>query len=155
MKHWFNKRFPQYHLLSKSGKFLAWFTFLLGVNWLIWLILQYRSVLPVVDILVNLVFAVFCLIAAYNVFSYRAVGFKQMLLVFALTAVQLQIGQFFINLSGVLSVSIGFGGPGYYFGVNFIGIILFVLAAKNLQIMDKLQRQETFIQDSSEIAEKE
>ena len=35
MKSWFSNTFPEYKKLPKSGKFMAWLTFVQGVVWLI------------------------------------------------------------------------------------------------------------------------
>lgn len=35
MKSWFSNTFPEYKKLPKSGKFMAWLTFVQGVTWVV------------------------------------------------------------------------------------------------------------------------
>ena len=88
MKSWFSNTFPEYKKLPKSGKFMAWLTFVQGVVWLI-----LASIQSVQGLINNMAWAVFfgillfilgvlALSAAWNAFKFREVGFKRMIYVY-------------------------------------------------------------------------
>ena len=54
MKSWFFNTFPDYKKLPKSGKFMAWLTFVQGVVWLI-----LASIQSVQGLINNMAWAVF------------------------------------------------------------------------------------------------
>lgn len=54
MKSWFSNTFPEYKKLPKSGKFMAWLTFVQGVVWLI-----LASIQSVQGLINNMAWAVF------------------------------------------------------------------------------------------------
>ena len=60
----------------------------------------------------------------------------QMLAVYGLALLQVRFANgFFIDLSGVLSFSVGFGVNGSYFSFNFLAVLFIWLAGKNITRM--------------------
>ena len=136
---WFERLFPDYARLPRSGKFLAWLTFLQGIKWPLELLIQALGAPETVlwwSVLILLVLSAFTLRAAWNAFKYRMEGFMQMLAVYGLALLQVRFANgFFIDLSGVLSFSVGFGVNGSYFSFNFLAVLFIWLAGKNITRM--------------------
>lgn len=95
MKSWFSNTFPEYKKLPKSGKFMAWLTFVQGVVWLI-----LASIQSVQGLINSIAWAVFfgillfilgmlALSAAWNAFKFREVGFKRMTYVYMLSLIHI------------------------------------------------------------------
>lgn len=98
---WFKRIFPDYSRLPKSGKFLAWLTFLQATHWLAVLVLQQVFAPETVfwwSVLVMLAVAALTLAASWNAFKYRVKGFRLMLLVFALALIKVQFGNKFLSI---------------------------------------------------------
>lgn len=141
MKSWFSNTFPDYKKLPKSGKFMAWLTFVQGVVWLILALIQ------IVQGLINnmawavffgiLVFAlgVLALSAAWNAFKFREVGFKRMIYVYTPCLLQIafasDVFSFTYYIESVLQLSFSLIVHKLTVGINFAAILFIVLAGRN------------------------
>ena len=141
MKSWFSNTFPEYKKLPKSGKFMAWLTFVQGVVWLI-----LASIQSVQGLINNIAWAVFfgillfilgvlALSAAWNAFKYRAVGFKRMTYVYMPCILQIafasDVFSFVFYIDSVLKLSFSLIINKLTVGVNFAAILFIVLAGRN------------------------
>ena len=141
MKSWFSNTFPDYKKLPKSGKFMAWLTFVQGVVWLI-----LASIQSVQGLINNMAWAVFfgillfilgvlALSAAWNAFKYRAVGFKRMTYVYMPCILQIafasDVFSFVFYIDSVLKLSFSLIINKLTVGVNFAAILFIVLAGRN------------------------
>lgn len=141
MKSWFSNTFPDYKKLPKSGKFMAWLTFVQGVVWLILALIQ------IVQGLINnmawavffgiLVFAlgVLALSAAWNAFKFREVGFKRMIYVYTPCLLQIafasDVFSFTYYIESVIQLSFSLIVHKLTVGINFAAILFIVLAGRN------------------------
>lgn len=141
MKSWFSNTFPEYKKLPKSGKFMAWLTFVQGVVWLILALIQ------IVQGLINnmawavffgiLVFAlgVLALSAAWNAFKFREVGFKRMIYVYTPCLLQIafasDVFSFVFYIDSVLKLWFSLTVNKLSIGINFAAILFIVLAGRN------------------------
>lgn len=141
MKSWFSNTFPDYKKLPKSGKFMAWLTFVQGVVWLILALIQ------IVQGLINnmawavffgiLVFAlgVLALSAAWNAFKFREVGFKRMIYVYTPCLLQIafasDVFSFTYYIESVMQLSFSLIVHKLTVGINFAAILFIVLAGRN------------------------
>ena len=141
MKSWFSNTFPEYKKLPKSGKFMAWLTFVQGVVWVVLAVIQ-----SVQGLINNIAWAVLfgvlifalgllALSAAWNAFKYRAVGFKRMTYVYMLCLLQIVfVGEalsFTYYIESVLQLSFSLTVHKLTVGVNFAAILFIVLAGRN------------------------
>ena len=141
MKSWFSNTFPEYKKLPKSGKFMAWLTFVQGVVWLI-----LASIQSVQGLINNMAWSVLfgvlifalgllALSAAWNAFKYRAVGFKRMTYVYMPCLLQIVfVGEalsFTYYIESVLQLSFSLTVHKLTVGVNFAAILFIVLAGRN------------------------
>ncbi len=141
MKSWFFNTFPDYKKLPKSGKFMAWLTFVQGVVWLI-----LASIQSVQGLINNIAWAVFfgillfilgvlALSAAWNAFKFRAVGFKRMTYVYMPCILQIafasDVFSFVFYIDSVLKLSFSLIINKLTVGVNFAAILFIVLAGRN------------------------
>ena len=141
MKSWFSKTFPEYKKLPKSGKFMAWLTFVQGVVWVVLAVIQ-----SVQGLINNMAWAVFfgillfvlgvlALSAAWNAFKFRAVGFKRMTYVYMPCLLQIVfVGEalsFTYYIESVLQLSFSLTVHKLTVGVNFAAILFIVLARRN------------------------
>lgn len=116
MKSWFSNTFPDYKKLPKSGKFMAWLTFVQGVVWLILALIQ-----SVQGLINNMAWAVFfgilvfalgvlALSSAWNAFKFREVGFKRMIYVYTPCLLQIafasDVFSFTYYIESVLQLSL-------------------------------------------------
>ncbi|HFC8518217.1 hypothetical protein [Neisseria weaveri] len=152
---WFKNFFPDYSRLPKSGKFLAWLTFLQGMKWPLELMFQ-AVVAPQTlvwwKILILLALSGFTLSAAWNAFKYRITGFKQMLIVYGLGLIQIyRADGFFFDLSGVLRFAFSFGSNGNSTSINFLAILFIWLAVKNIQHIKNQQAAEPRVSSPEKI----
>ena len=141
MKSWFSNTFPEYKKLPKSGKFMAWLTFVQGVVWLI-----LASIQSVQGLINNIAWAVFfgillfilgvlALSAAWNAFKFREVGFKRMIYVYTPCLLQIafasDVFSFVFYIDSVLKLSFSLIINKLTVGVNFAAILFIVLAGRN------------------------
>ena len=141
MKSWFSNTFPDYKKLPKSGKFMAWLTFVQGVVWLI-----LASIQSVQGLINNMAWAVFfgillfilgvlALSAAWNAFKFREVGFKRMIYVYTPCLLQIafasDVFSFVFYIDSVLKLSFSLIVNKLTVGVNFAAILFIVLAGRN------------------------
>ncbi len=141
MKSWFFNTFPDYKKLPKSGKFMAWLTFVQGVTWVVLAVIQ-----SVQGLINNIAWAVFfgillfvlgvlALSAAWNAFKFRAVGFKRMTYVYMPCLFQIVfVGEAFsftYYIESVLQLSFSLTVHKLTVGVNFAAILFIVLAGRN------------------------
>ena len=141
MKSWFSNTFPEYKKLPKSGKFMAWLTFVQGVVWLI-----LASIQSVQGLINNMAWAVFfgillfilgvlALSAAWNAFKFREVGFKRMIYVYTPCILQIafasDVFSFVFYIDSVLKLSFSLTINKLTVGVNFAAILFIVLAGRN------------------------
>ena len=141
MKSWFSNTFPDYKKLPKSGKFMAWLTFVQGVVWLI-----LASIQSVQGLINNMAWAVFfgillfilgvlALSAAWNAFKFREVGFKRMTYVYIPCLLQIafasDVFSFVFYIDSVLKLSFSLTVHKLTVGVNFAAILFIVLAGRN------------------------
>ena len=141
MKSWFSNTFPEYKKLPKSGKFMAWLTFVQGVTWVV-----LAGVLSVQGLINNMAWSVLfgvlifalgllALSAAWNAFKYRAVGFKRMTYVYMPCLLQIVfVGEalsFTYYIESVLQLSFSLTVHKLTVGVNFAAILFIVLAGRN------------------------
>ena len=141
MKSWFSNTFPEYKKLPKSGKFMAWLTFVQGVVWLI-----LASIQSVQGLINNMAWAVFfgillfilgvlALSAAWNAFKFREVGFKRMTYVYIPCLLQIafasDVFSFVFYIDSVLKLSFSLIINKLTVGVNFAAILFIVLAGRN------------------------
>ena len=141
MKSWFSNTFPEYKKLPKSGKFMAWLTFVQGVVWLI-----LASIQSVQGLINNIAWAVFfgillfilgvlALSAAWNAFKFREVGFKRMTYVYIPCLLQIafasDVFSFVFYIDSVLKLSFSLIINKLTVGVNFAAILFIVLAGRN------------------------
>ena len=141
MKSWFSNTFPEYKKLPKSGKFMAWLTFVQGVVWLI-----LASIQSVQGLINNMAWAVFfgillfilgvlALSAAWNAFKFREVGFKRMIYVYTPCLLQIafasDVFSFVFYIDSVLKLSFSLIINKLTVGVNFAAILFIVLAGRN------------------------
>lgn len=141
MKSWFSNTFPEYKKLPKSGKFMAWLTFVQGVVWLI-----LASIQSVQGLINNMAWAVFfgillfilgvlALSAAWNAFKFREVGFKRMTYVYTPCLLQIafasDVFSFTYYIESVLQLSFSLIVHELTVGVNFAAILFIVLAGRN------------------------
>lgn len=141
MKSWFSNTFPEYKKLPKSGKFMAWLTFVQGVVWVVLAVIQ-----SVQGLINNIAWAVLfgvlifalgllALSAAWNAFKYRAVGFKRMTYVYMPCLLQIVfVGEalsFTYYIESVLQLSFSLTVHKLTVGVNFAAILFIVLAGRN------------------------
>lgn len=141
MKSWFSNTFPEYKKLPKSGKFMAWLTFVQGVVWLI-----LASIQSVQGLINNIAWAVFfgillfilgvlALSAAWNAFKFREVGFKRMTYVYTPCLLQIafasDVFSFVFYIDSVLKLSFSLIINKLTVGVNFAAILFIVLAGRN------------------------
>lgn len=141
MKSWFSNTFPEYKKLPKSGKFMAWLTFVQGVVWLI-----LASIQSVQGLINNMAWAVFfgillfilgvlALSAAWNAFKFREVGFKRMTYVYVPCILQIafasDVFSFVFYIDSVLKLSFSLTVHKLTVGVNFAAILFIVLAGRN------------------------
>ena len=121
--NWLSSKFPDYKILPKSGKFLAWLTLVQGIAWL-----------------------GLALSAAWNAFKFRAVGFRRMIYVFAPCVFQIafasSIFSFSFYLDSVLKLQFHFSVNHFALGVNFAAIIFIVLAVRNLRYFKTISQNE-------------
>ena len=152
MKSWFSNTFPEYKKLPKSGKFMAWLTFVQGVVWLI--LASIQSVQGLINNMAwavlfgVLVFAlgVLALSAAWNAFKFREVGFKRMIYVYTPCLLQIVfVGEAFsftYYIESVLQLSFSLTVHKLTVGVNFAAILFIVLAGRNCHYL-KMVSQNT------------
>lgn len=141
MKSWFSNTFPEYKKLPKSGKFMAWLTFVQGVVWLI-----LASIQSVQGLINNMAWAVFfgillfilgvlALSAAWNAFKFREVGFKRMAYVYMPCLLQIafasDVFSFVFYIDSVLKLWFSLTVNKLSVGVNFAAILFIVLAGRN------------------------
>ena len=141
MKSWFFNTFPDYKKLPKSGKFMAWLTFVQGVVWLI-----LASIQSVQGLINNMAWAVFfgillfilgvlALSAAWNAFKFREVGFKRMIYVYTPCLLQIafasDVFSFTYYIESVLQLSFSLIVHKLTVGINFAAILFIVLAGRN------------------------
>ena len=141
MKSWFSNTFPEYKKLPKSGKFMAWLTFVQGVVWSI-----LASIQSVQGLINNIAWAVFfgillfilgvlALSAAWNAFKFREVGFKRMTYVYTPCLLQIafasDVFSFTYYIESVLQLSFSLTGHKLTVGINFAAILFIVLAGRN------------------------
>ncbi len=141
MKSWFSNTFPEYKKLPKSGKFMAWLTFVQGVVWLI-----LASIQSVQGLINNIAWAVFfgillfilgvlALSAAWNAFKFREVGFKIMAYVYMPCLLQIafasDVFSFVFYIDSVLKLWFSLTVNKLSVGVNFAAILFIVLAGRN------------------------
>ena len=141
MKSWFFNTFPDYKKLPKSGKFMAWLTFVQGVVWLI-----LASIQSVQGLINNIAWAVFfgillfilgmlALSAAWNAFKFREVGFKRMTYVYMPCLLQIafasDVFSFVFYIDSVLKLWFSLTVNKLSVGVNFAAILFIVLAGRN------------------------
>ena len=141
MKSWFFNTFPDYKKLPKSGKFMAWLTFMQGVVWVVLAVIQ-----SVQGLINNIAWAVFfgillfvlgvlALSAAWNAFKFRAAGFKRMTYVYMPCLLQIVfVGEalsFTYYIESVLQLSFSLTVDKLTVGVNFAAILFIVLAGRN------------------------
>ena len=141
MKSWFSNTFPEYKKLPKSGKFMAWLTFVQGVVWLI-----LASIQSVQGLINNMAWAVFfgillfvlgvlALSAAWNAFKFREVGFKRMTYMYMPCILQIafasDVFSFVFYIDSVLKLSFSLIINKLTVGVNFAAILFIVLAGRN------------------------
>lgn len=141
MKSWFSNTFPEYRKLPKSGKFMAWLTFVQGVVWLI-----LASIQSVQGLINNMAWAVFfgillfilgvlALSAAWNAFKFREVGFKRMTYVYIPCLLQIafasDVFSFVFYIDSVLKLWFSLTVNKLSVGVNFAAILFIVLAGRN------------------------
>ena len=141
MKSWFSNTFPEYKKLPKSGKFMAWLTFVQGVVWLI-----LASIQSVQGLINNMAWAVFfgillfilgvlALSAAWNAFKFREVGFKRMTYVYIPCLLQIafasDVFSFVFYIDSVLKLWFSLTVNKLSVGVNFAAILFIVLAGRN------------------------
>lgn len=141
MKSWFSNTFPEYKKLPKSGKFMAWLTFVQSVVWLI-----LASIQSVQGLINNMAWAVFfgillfilgvlALSAAWNAFKFREVGFKRMIYVYTPCLLQIafasDVFSFVFYIDSVLKLWFSLTVNKLSVGVNFAAILFIVLAGRN------------------------
>lgn len=141
MKSWFFNTFPDYKKLPKSGKFIAWLTFVQGLVWVVLAVIQ-----SVQGLINNIAWAVFfgillfvlgvlALSAAWNAFKFCAVGFKRMTYVYMPCLFQIVfVGEAFsftYYIESVLQLSFSLTVHKLTFGINFAAILFIVLAGRN------------------------
>lgn len=141
MKSWFSNTFPDYKKLPKSGKFMAWLTFVQGVVWLI-----LASIQSVQGLINNMAWAVFfgillfilgvlALSAAWNAFKFREVGFKRMIYVYTPCLLQIafasDVFSFVFYIDSVLKLWFSLTVNKLSIGINFAAILFIVLAGRN------------------------
>ena len=141
MKSWFFNTFPEYKKLPKSGKFMAWLTFVQGVVWLI-----LASIQSVQGLINNMAWAVFfgillfilgvlALSAAWNAFKFREVGFKRMIYVYMPCLLQIafasDVFSFVFYIDSVLKLWFSLTVNKLSIGINFAAILFIVLAGRN------------------------
>ena len=141
MKSWFFNTFPDYKKLPKSGKFMAWLTFVQGVVWLI-----LASIQSVQGLINNMAWAVFfgillfilgvlALSAAWNAFKFREVGFKRMIYVYTPCLLQIafasDVFSFVFYIDSVLKLWFSLTVNKLSVGINFAAILFIVLAGRN------------------------
>ncbi|HHX2519953.1 TPA: hypothetical protein ACU8BS_000337 [Neisseria subflava] len=141
MKSWFSNIFPEYKKLPKSGKFMAWLTFVQGVVWVVLAVIQ-----SVQGLINNIAWAVFfgillfvlgvlALSAAWNAFKFRAVGFKRMTYVYMPCLFQIVfVGEAFsftYYIESVLQLSFSLTVHKLTVGINFAAILFIVQAGRN------------------------
>ena len=141
MKSWFSNTFPEYKKLPKSGKFMAWLTFVQGVVWLI-----LASIQSVQGLINNMAWAVFfgillfilgvlALSAAWNAFKFREVGFKRMIYVYTPCLLQIafasDVFSFVFYIDSVLKLWFSLTVNKLSVGINFAAILFIVLAGRN------------------------
>ncbi|HHX2507871.1 TPA: hypothetical protein ACU8BE_000979 [Neisseria subflava] len=141
MKSWFFNTFPEYKKLPKSGKFMAWLTFVQGVVWVVLAVIQ-----SVQGLINNIAWAVFfgillfvlgvlALSAAWNAFKFCAVGFKRMTYVYMPCLFQIVfVGEAFsftYYIESVLQLSFSLTVHRLTVGINFAAIFFIVLAGRN------------------------
>lgn len=141
MKSWFSNTFPDYKKLPKSGKFMAWLTFVQGVVWLI-----LASIQSVQGLINNMAWAVFfgillfilgvlALSAAWNAFKFREVGFKRMIYVYTPCLLQIafasDVFSFVFYIDSVLKLWFSLTVNKLSVGINFAAILFIVLAGRN------------------------
>ncbi|MDU6148321.1 hypothetical protein ACTHSM_03580 [Neisseria sp. P0009.S001] len=141
MKSWFSNTFPEYKKLPKSGKFMAWLTFVQGVVWLI-----LASIQSVQGLINSIAWAVFfgillfilgmlALSAAWNAFKFREVGFKRMTYVYMPCLLQIafasDVFSFVFYIDSVLKLWFSLTVNKLSVGVNFAAILFIVLAGRN------------------------
>ena len=141
MKSWFFNTFPDYKKLPKSGKFMAWLTFVQGVVWLSLALIQ-----SVQGLINNIAWAVFfgillfilgvlALSAAWNAFKFREVGFKRMTYVYMPCILQIafasDVFSFVFYIDSVLKLWFSLTVNKLSVGVNFAAILFIVLAGRN------------------------
>ena len=141
MKSWFFNTFPDYKKLPKSGKFMAWLTFVQGVVWLI-----LASIQSVQGLINNMAWAVFfgillfilgvlALSAAWNAFKFREVGFKRMIYVYTPCLLQIafasDVFSFVFYIDSVLKLWFSLTVNKLSIGINFAAILFIVLAGRN------------------------
>lgn len=141
MKSWFFNTFPDYKKLPKSGKFMAWLTFVQGVVWVVLAVIQ-----SVQGLINNIAWAVFfgillfvlgvlALSAAWNAFKFRAAGFKRMTYVYMPCLLQIafagDVFYFVFYIDSVLKLSFSLTVDKLTVGINFAAILFIVLAGRN------------------------
>ncbi len=141
MKSWFSNTFPEYKKLPKSGKFMAWLTFVQGVVWLI-----LASIQSVQGLINNMAWAVFfgillfilgvlALSAVWNAFKFREVGFKRMIYVYTPCLLQIafasDVFSFVFYIDSVLKLWFSLTVNKLSIGINFAAILFIVLAGRN------------------------
>ena len=141
MKSWFSNTFPEYKKLPKSGKFMAWLTFVQGVVWLI-----LASIQSVQGLINNIAWSVLfgvlifalgllALSAAWNAFKFREAGFKRMTYVYMPCILQIafasDVFSFVFYIDSVLKLSFSLIINKLTVGVNFAAILFIVLAGRN------------------------
>ncbi|HHK6005257.1 TPA: hypothetical protein ACQWGN_001213 [Neisseria subflava] len=152
MKSWFSNTFPEYKKLPKSGKFMAWLTFVQGVVWLI--LASIQSVQGLINNIAWVVFfgillfilGVLALSAAWNAFKFREVGFKRMTYVYTPCLLQIafasDVFSFTYYIESVLQLSFSLIVHKLTVGINFAAILFIVLAGRNYRYL-KMVSQNT------------
>lgn len=130
MNNLFHKTFPQYALLSRSGKWLAWITLLQGISWLAvaftvadgwlgWLMVSAAALLN--------------FYASYHIFQRRLRRFRCALLVFVLALFSIRHANgSFIDLAGVMQLTLVVGSQTWQVGVNFLAVLFLWLVYRNI-----------------------
>ena len=130
MNNLFHQTFPKYALLSRSGKWLAWITLLQGISWLVvaftvadgwlgWLMVSAAALLN--------------FYASYYIFHRRLRGFRCALLVFVLAVFSIRHANgSFIDLAGVMQLTLVVGSQTWQVGVNFLAVLFLWLVYRNI-----------------------
>ncbi len=130
MNNLFHKIFPQYALLSRSGKWLAWITLLQGISWLA---VAFTVADGWLGLLMGSAAALLNFYASYHIFHRRLRGFRCALLVFVLALFSIRHANgSFIDLAGVVQLTLVVGSQTWQVGVNFLAVLFLWLVYRNI-----------------------